>query len=139
VDNYTQRECQVPNPNDPPYNKPACLQWGLSYNLRMRLYYRLWRQPSSVRHVTDVGGAPPGTDSGALSSAQAYNLFSAATGAKGIEYGNLLGYTYSYWTPSIDSTDNTAYPAYHFFFDTHVVVSVDAYSGLVLGSSDFIQ
>ena len=87
----------------------------------------------------DVGGAPPGTDSGALSSSQAYNLLAAATQAKGIDYGNLQGYMYSYWTPPIDSTDNTAYPAYHFFFDSHTVVSVDAYSGQVLGTDDFIQ
>jgi hypothetical protein len=139
VDNYKQRVCQVVNENDPPYNRPPCLQWGYEYDMRMRLYYRLWRQPANVRHLSDIGGAPPGTDSAALSPSQAYNMLAAATQAKGIDYGNLQGYTYSYWTPSIDSTDNTEYPAYHFFFDSHTVVSVDAYSGQVLGTDSFIQ
>ncbi|MBV8581740.1 MAG: hypothetical protein JOZ86_14030 [Candidatus Eremiobacteraeota bacterium] len=47
--------------------------------------------------------------------------------------GTLQGYVYSYWTPPISSTDNTAYPAYHFYFSSHVVVSADVYSGQVLG------
>jgi hypothetical protein len=41
VDNYKQRVCNVVNENDPPYNRPACLQWGYEYDMRMRLYYRL--------------------------------------------------------------------------------------------------
>ena len=53
--------------------------------------------------------------------------------------GNLLGYVYSYWTPAITSTDNTAYPAYHFFYDSHNVVSVDAYSGNVESINAYVE
>lgn len=135
VDNVKNRVCEQVNENDPPHNHPACLQWGYEYDQHVNFYYRLWREPNgSVRYPQ---GITPG--SAALSSSQAFNLASAQLAKKGANLGNLLGYVYSYWTPAITSTDNTAYPAYHFFYDSHNVVSVDAYAGTVQGINAYVQ
>lgn len=130
VDNYVQRVCLQPNPNDPPYNKPACLQWGYDYPQHVNSFYRLWRQTSgSLRYPLGSHG----TGSAALSPNQAFSIASTSSQIKGVHLATLQGYVYGYWTPPINSTDNTAYPAYHYFFSNHAVVSADAYSGQILG------
>ena len=129
VDNYRQRVCLQPNENDPPNNKPNCLQWGYNYNMHVNFLYRLWRTAtSSVRYPLGSHGS----GSQALTPNQALQIASQDPQVKGV-LGTIQGYLYSYFTPPIDSTDNTAYPAYHFFSSNGVVVSADAYSGEVLG------
>ena len=135
VDNLRTRYCAQPNENDPPNDKPPCYAWAYEYDQRVNLYYRLWREPTgSTRYPLGVHGS----GSPALSAAQAFSIASSSPSVKG-NVGTFQGYVYSYWTPGIDSTDNTAYPAYHFFYSNHAVVSVDAYSGAVLDINGAIQ
>ncbi|MBV8643614.1 MAG: hypothetical protein JO225_06830, partial [Candidatus Eremiobacteraeota bacterium] len=130
VDNYKKRVCLQYNENDPPYNKPPCLQWGFEYDQHVNDFYRLWRTRSgSARYPLGQHGS----GGSSLSSSQAYAIASTSAQIKGMSLGTLQGYVYGYWTPSISSSDNTAYPAYHFYFSSHAVVSADAYSGQILG------
>ena len=58
IDNYRRRVCQVVNENDPPYNRPACLQWGYEYDMHVNYMYRLWRQRSgAVRYPLGSHGS----------------------------------------------------------------------------------
>jgi len=68
IDNLKNRECEEVNPNDPPYNKPACLQWGYYYTQHLNFYYRLWREPNGQPRYP-LGSH--GTGSPALSPTQA--------------------------------------------------------------------
>ena len=124
VDNAKVRTCLVDNPNDPPYNHPACLKWGYDYPERCPWLYRLWRGMGGAvnvakRHVVGPNGrlltiAASGTGMSPLS---AYNAAVAKPVIKGSKnsLGNFVGYALTYWTPSAETVDNTAYPAYHFF------------------------
>lgn len=146
VDNLKQRYCSEPNPNDPPYNKPPCLQWDYEYNQHANFMYRLWRQlgtaiNASARRVTAPNGqritiAASGTG---LSPAAAFNSAQSQPPIKGSRgaLGSFLGYNRNYWLPSFQSTDNTAYPAYHFYYSNHNRVSVNAVSGKVVGASSY--
>jgi hypothetical protein len=80
-----------------------------------------------------------GTGAAALSPAQALAAANTNLTAKGWALGSATAYLYGFWTPPITSTDNTAYPAYHFLFANHNVVSVDAYSGTVYSIDEFEQ
>jgi len=138
VDNTEKQVCTetkviVVGPHGP---VPTCIQWEMTYTLHLNYYYRLWREPNAVRYPTGVNG----TGSPALSPAQAFSIASQDQSIKGATtLGQPLGYLYGYWTPSITSTDNTAYPAFHFFYSGHYVVSVDAYSGAVESIDAFVQ
>lgn len=146
VDNIKQRYCSEPNPNDPPYNKPPCLKWDYQYNQRTNFMYRLWRQlgsgiNASTRRLTTLSGrritiAASGTG---LSPAAAYTSAQSQPPIKGSRgaLGSFVGYNRSYWLPSFQSTDNTAYPAYHFYYSNHYRVSVNAISGRVVGASSY--
>ncbi len=137
VDNVSKRVCTDWTQNDPPYHN-HCIAWETQYSQHLNYYYRLWRQRGSLaarpRRV-----ASNAVNSPALSPAQAYSVVSANPRIRGAHLGTLNGYRYAYWTPPFSSTDNTAYPAYHFFYSSHYVVSADAHNGQFLGVNANIQ
>ncbi len=146
VDNAKVRYCSQINENDPPYNKPPCLQWSYEYNERCPWLYRLWRGMGgavnvAVRNVPGPNGrrltiAASGTG---ISSQSAYNAALAKPSIKSSKnaLGSFVGYALTYWTPSAETVDNTAYPAYHFFFSSHHRVTVNAVSGQVIGAGSY--
>ena len=130
VDNIMQRTCAQVNENDPPYNKPPCLQWTTSPVNRTNYLYRLWRTHASVRYPLGVN---PGTPM--LSPAQAVQFVQDRLKGNSEALGSLNGYSQTFWSTPYDSTDNTAYPAYNFYYSSHNVLTLDALSGAMLGSS----
>ena len=124
VDNSEQKVCTSKSWDGCEW---LCDGYDWVYHQRANYVYRLWRtltnQPALRVHNTPM----------AISSAKALQDAYAENPLKGNNqhFGSFLGYSYAYWSPSADSTVNTAYPAYQFFFGSNTVVIVDALSGQV--------
>lgn len=120
VDNVRVKHCER-------YDCGACVLWQTTYPQRVDYMYRLWRAFGSA-----IGQG--GTMLSPIQALQKAETQSTLKGARS-DIGTLLGYTYSYWSPQYALTDNTAYPAYNYYYTSHKIVSVDAASGNVLGIS----
>jgi hypothetical protein len=132
VDNIRNRQCVQPNENDPPHDKPACLQWDNTPAMRANYLYRLWRSKANVRYPLGIN---PGTPM--IAPSQAFQFVKDVMKGNTQALGSFVGYNQSFWTTTYDSTDNTAYPAYNFYYSSHHVLSVDALSGAMLGASTY--
>ena len=100
-----------------------CASWQTVYDQRVNFMYRLWRT---------IGIHPLSVSGNSVSPAQAFSQASSQQPFKGApNLGTFLGYTYGYWTPAYYSTDNTAYPAYNFYFSSGTRITADAQSGQI--------
>jgi hypothetical protein len=146
VDNAKQKYCSEPNPNDPPYNKPPCIQWDYQYNLRCPWLYRLWRGMGGAVNIARRASSnsyknrlAPAASGNGISPLSAYNAATRKPPLKGSKntLGSFVGYALTYWTPPYEAVNNTAYPAYHLFFSNHNRVTVNAISGAVIGAGSY--
>lgn len=133
VDNVAVKTCSAYSTFYDSLGRPHqyCSAYQTTYPMRTSYFYRLWRSFGQQQYLLSSSGSPQAPPQS--SSASVYSSVQNNPTVKGEldSFGTLVGYCQGYFTPDIATIDNTAYPAYHFFFSSGAVITADALNGNV--------